>query len=154
MNVSKQKESEAYLQELVLRVSSLYNNWNNISTKNMSKHMTNFMEDAVKKGFDYNMENVIYRAINVLYPLGSSIFRSENNQLSTSLVDAIFIGVMNNIDYYESNSNSILKSRIENLKIDEEFRKYVGSDSSSKTRVSKRLDRAIVLFGNKWGGVQ
>ncbi|MCG8539251.1 MAG: DUF262 domain-containing protein [Clostridia bacterium] len=146
MNVSEQKKSEGYLQELVLRISSLYNNWNNVSTKHMSKHMTKFMENAVKNGFNYNFENLLIRTINVLAPLGSRIFRFSNNQLSTSLVDAIFTGVAMNIEHYESIPPIKLTNKIDVLKIDEEFRKYTGSDSSSKSRVVKRMNRAKKLF--------
>lgn len=146
MNISKQKQDEAYLEELVLRITSLYNNWSNVSTKNMSKHMTKFMENAVSNGFDYSLEDIFNKAVNLLYPLGYGIFRFTNNQLSTSLVDAIFIMTMNHIDYFENDTTNMLESKIVELKQDEEFRKYVGSNSSSKVRVAKRLDRAREIF--------
>lgn len=146
MCVSKQKESEAYLQELVLRVSSLYDDWNNIKTKNISKYITQFMESSVKDGFNYDIEKIFERAIDVILPLGSSVFRFENNQLSTSLVDAIFVMTMRNIDYYENQDSSVLLEKINLLKSDSEFRRYVGSNSSSKSRVAKRLDRAFEIF--------
>lgn len=146
INVSNQKESEGYLQELVLRISSLCNDWGNVSTSNLSKHMTNFMEDAVKNGFDYSFEELLIRAINILHPQGSKKFRFENNQISTSLIDAIFIGVIRNIDYFEGQPPTILGDKIEELKTDSEFRKYTGSASGSKSRVIKRLNRANEIF--------
>lgn len=144
MNVSRKKESEGYLEELVLRITSLYNN--GINSKNISKHLTEFMENAVKSGFDYSFETLIMRIIHVLQPLGPSIFRFSNNQLSTSLVDAIFIGVANNIDYYEGCSSQLIMDKVNTLKSDAEFRKYTGSDASSRNRVTKRMNRASAIF--------
>ncbi|AJS58986.1 DUF262 domain-containing protein [Paenibacillus sp. IHBB 10380] len=147
INASGQKESEGYLQELVLRITSLFNyDWNNVSTKNMSKFMTKFMEEAVTEGFDNDFEKLVYKTIDVLHPLGSGIFRFSNNQLSTSLVDAIFIGIAMNIEHYESVDSVDLMSKIESLKEDSIFRSYTGSAASSKSRVIKRMDRAKDLF--------
>ena len=146
MYLSEQKTLEIYAQELVLRIVSLYNNWNDISTKKMSAHMTDFMEKAVKNGFDYSIEDSLNDAINVLYPLGFRIFRFNNGQLSTSLLDAIFINTMRHIDQFKKIDTEEIKTVIELLKNDDEFRKYTGSDSSSKNRIINRMKRAEAIF--------
>ena len=148
INISQQKKSEGYLEELVLRISSLYNNWSNVDTKHMSKYLTKFMENAVKNGFDYSFENILERTINILTPLGPSIFRFSNNQLSTSLIDAIFIGIAMNIDKYESLNPDQVLEKINLLKSDGTFRKYTGPDASSKSRVVKRIDRSMEVFSD------
>ncbi|MGE1103393.1 DUF262 domain-containing protein [Peribacillus simplex] len=146
INVSDQKKSEGYLQELVLRISSLYKNWKNVDTTNISKYLTKFMESAVRNGFDYSFENLLERTINILSPLGPSIFRFTNNQLSTSLIDGIFIGISMNIDKYQDLQTEKVLEKINLLKGDSIFRSYTGSASSSKSRVIKRIDRAMEIF--------
>jgi hypothetical protein len=146
LNVSEQKRAEGYLQELVLRISALYNNWSNLDTQNMSKNLTQFMEKSVKDGFDYSFEDILKRTIDVLVPLGPGIFRFSNNQLSTSLIDAIFIGVASNIDIYEAMEPNQIMDVVETLKGDETYRKYTGSAASSKSRIIKRMARAMELF--------
>ena len=108
--------------------------------------MTNFMEKAVKEGFDHTLENKFLRAIDILDPLGFRIFRFNNGQLSTSLTDAIFVNLMANIDQYEKMKTEKINKVIQILRIDEEFRKYTGSDSSSKSRVKNRMNRADKIF--------
>ncbi|PFK01335.1 hypothetical protein CN957_05425 [Bacillus cereus] len=144
--VSEQKKSEGYLQELALRITSLYDNWKNVDTKNMSKYLTKFMENAVRNGFDYSFENLLDKTIDILVPLGPNVFRFTNNQLSTSLIDAIFIGIAMNIDKYENLEPEQVLAKINSLKEDTTFRKYTGSDSSSKSRIIKRIDRAMEIF--------
>ncbi|XXM70825.1 DUF262 domain-containing protein [Lysinibacillus sphaericus] len=146
INVNEQKRDEGYLQELVLRISALYDNWSNLDTKNMSKYLTRFMEKSVNEGFDYSFEGTLKRTIDVLVPLGPGIFRFSNNQLSTSLIDAIFIGVSTNIDKYEKMETRKISEVVKTLKEDETFRKYTGSASSSKSRIIKRMSRAMEIF--------
>ncbi len=146
MYLSEQKTLESYSQELVLRIVSLYRNWDDISTKKMSAHMTIFMENAVKNGFDYKIEDSLNTAIDILHPLGFRIFRFNNGQLSTSLFDAIFVNIIRHIDEFKELEIEEIKEVIEILKNDEEFRKYTGSDSSSKSRIKNRMKRAEIVF--------
>lgn len=146
ISLTEKKTLESYAQELVLRIVSLNKDWDKMSTKKMSSHMTKFMENAVKEEFDYSIEEKINKAINLLHPLGTEIFRFNNNQLSTSLFDAIFVNVINNIDDIEKLTASTLKTLFDNLKNDEEFRNYTGSNSSSSNRIKNRMKRAEVIF--------
>ena len=110
--------------------------------------MTEFMRDAVKNNnFDYKeMESLIMRAILVLKPLGKDIFRGMNGGFSTSLFEAITIGIAMNIDYYESASPPELNKRIVKLKKDGEFEKNMGSASNNKTRIVNRVTIAEEIF--------
>lgn len=133
---------ELYLQELVLRFVSLYNSGGRVN-EILSQHMTKYMHDVIKNNsFDFSIEALIKRTINVLKPLGKNIFRYENGVFSTSLFDAITIGIASNIDYFENEDVNSLNIKIEELKNDEEFKRYTGSASNSALRVNNRIQIA------------
>ncbi|RKL62723.1 DUF262 domain-containing protein [Thermoanaerobacteraceae bacterium SP2] len=138
--------SELYLEELVLRFVSLYNSGDNVK-EILSVHLTEYMRDVVKNNnFDYSIENLIIRIINVLKPLGKDVFRFNKGVFSTSLYDAITIGVAMNIESYEKLGSKFLLERIEKLKENVDFRKYTGSAANSKTRVINRIKIAKDIF--------
>lgn len=142
----KQKE-ELFLDELVLRFCALFDDDKNIK-ENISKHMTLFMKE-MKQDQDINVyEDIINRVIQLLKPIGSKALRFQRSGFSTSLYDAIFIGIAKNIEKYENVSQDYLNDKIENLKTDEEFRTLTGSAASSETRVKKRLVIAKKIFEN------
>lgn len=150
ISLSEQKKSELYDQELVLRFLALYNSdLENIETKNISEFMTNYMQEEVKnKDFDYEANKDIFNRVMKVLANTNVKFKFKNNQFSTSLYDAITVGVAKNIDKYESVGKNDIEAKVEELKLDETFNKYVGSASSSKTRVLKRMERAMELFKN------
>lgn len=143
---TEKQMQELYLEELVLRFASLYDKRENIKEA-MTKHMTEYMRDVVNNdSFDYSVGDLFIRVINVLKPLGWTIFRFNNSSFSTSLYDAITIGVADNIEYFEEQSENILAEKIELLKENVDFRKLTGSAASSKTRVISRLKIADEIF--------
>ncbi|WP_368246511.1 DUF262 domain-containing protein [Clostridium paraputrificum] len=147
--ISEQRLKELYDQELILRFIALYNSeLESINTKNMSEFMTNYMRKAVSnKDFDYDKCKIIFRkTMDILSCLEGGIFKFANNQFSTSLYDAITVSIANNIEKYSTYSKGELEKVIEVLKSDDEFRKYVGAASSSRTRVVKRMERAFEIF--------
>ena len=134
------------MEELVLRFASLFRNPENIK-EILSFHMTEYMRDVIKNdSFDYSIEQLFERIIKILKPLGKSVFRFNNGSFSTSLYDAITIGVAENIDYYETDGLTTLSDRINQLKADPEFRKYTGSASNSKSRVTNRIQISKKIF--------
>lgn len=138
--------SELYLEELVLRFVALYNSHDNIK-EILSVHMTEYMRDVIiHDSFDYSLENVIIRVIDLLKPLGKGLFRFNNGTFSTSLFDAIMIGIAENIDFYEKTGSKNIISKIDELKTNDYFRKYTGSASNSKTRVLNRIKIAKDTF--------
>jgi hypothetical protein len=139
--------SELFNEELVLRFASLYQNWSNVK-ENISQHMTKFMKDAVQNdSFNYDrIKKVFNRTVNVLMPLGKDIFRVGNYVFSTSLYDAIMIGVSENIEKYESLSNEEVMDKILLLKKSTEFRNLMGSAAYSKQRIIKRLQTSKKIF--------
>ncbi|MCE7698997.1 MAG: DUF262 domain-containing protein [Methanobacterium paludis] len=138
--------NELYLDELVLRFCSLYENAESVNTS-MSQHMTDFMREIVKKPEEIRKYDIIWhRTLNLLIPLGKEIFRAKNGGFSPSFYDGIMIGVSQNIDKYEQKDSLYLKKRIQDLKTDKEFKKATGSYSFSKARVIKRLNIAHQIF--------
>jgi hypothetical protein len=110
--------------------------------------MTEFMRDAVKNNdFDYEeKESLLMRVISLLKPLGKDVFRGVRGGFSTSLFEAITIGIAMNIDYYESVGLSELREKIDMLKNDKEFEKNMGSASNNKLRIVNRVTIAEKIF--------
>lgn len=140
---------QLYLEELVLRFTSLIFNWQNVED-NISAHMTAFMKNAVKNPqFDYeNFQSIFRQVMNLLKPLGKDVFRSYGN-FSVRLYDAITVGIGENLDYYTKLGSDNILEKITELKDDNNFKKYAGSAVDSKNRVFKRLDVAIQIFKPK-----
>ncbi|MDM8566037.1 DUF262 domain-containing protein [Candidatus Halobeggiatoa sp. HSG11] len=143
----KQKE-ELYLDELVLRFFSLFENHKDIS-KNLSDHMTNYMREATKNKdlYQYKIDKFT-RTLSLVKSLGRQAILGKNSQLSTSLYDGVFNGVATNLEYYESLSKAELQNKVSFLKEDEEFKKTSGSTSGSKSRTKKRIARAVEIFSD------
>lgn len=143
---TQKQTDELYLDELVLRFFSLFRNHETIN-KNLSEHMTDFMKQATKGEAQYeNKVEIFERVIKLLHPIGRAALRGKNGQFSTSLYDGIFNGVASNIEYYESSNVAKLKSKIDALKGDDEFKKVSGVASNYKERVKKRITRALEIF--------
>ncbi len=143
----KQK-NELYLDELVLRFFSLFENHHDIS-KNLSEHMTDYMRDATKNKdlYQYKIEK-FKRTLSLVKGLGRLSILGKNGQLSTSLYDGIFNGVAANLEYYENSTGVLLEDKVLLLKEDTEFKKASGSTSGSKGRTKKRIVRAIEIFSD------
>jgi hypothetical protein len=135
-----------YLEELVLRFASLYKNDQNIK-QDISVHMTEFMRDTIKENkFDYEIEKLFMLVINLLAKLGKEVFRGKNGGFSTSLFEAITIGIAENIKFYQTKGNDQISSRIEKLKNDKEFENNMGSASNNKIRIANRLRISKKIF--------
>jgi len=146
INPTEKQLSELYLEELVLRFVSLYDNWANVK-EILSIHMTEFMRDVIKnESFDFSMEDLLKKVIALLKPFGKDIFRFDRGAFSTSLYDAITVGIASHIDYYEQVDQSEIEEKINRLKGSEEFRKFTGSAASSKTRVINRMIISTSIF--------
>ena len=146
VNISDSQIEELYLEELVLRFSSLYDKWESVE-KSINFFMTDFMKNAVENdSLDINEHKQVFlKTIAVLKELDSKIFRFDKAGFSTSLYDAIMLGVSKNIGFYEKNKDQI-KIKLEALKNNQEFRKYTGSAANSQYRVKKRIETALRIF--------
>ena len=152
IELSNSQIERLYNEELVLRFVSLFKgNLTSKNSKNMSMYMTEYMKEVVNtEDYDYkNIESIFDRILIVLKQTDSNDYKFSNHQFSTSLFDAIFVGVAENIEMYEGDKDgTLLRYNIAKLKNDNFFRKYTGSAASSKSRVVNRMKEAKRVMAN------
>lgn len=150
VSLTEQKKQELYDQELVLRFIAFLNNVDKINS-NTEKFLDEFMKNAVensKFNFDYYRELFI-KVIKILKNMGDdNVFKNERNAFVPAYYEGITIGIAQNIEAYESNPQ-IIPERVEKLKKDEDFKKYSGSASNSKSRIRNRLKCANKIFSQQ-----
>lgn len=145
--LSSGKLNELYDQELVLRFFAFYKNAQNVN-ENMEKFLNDFMEITVHNAsFDYDVyESLIMRVLELIYQIeDNKIFRNERNLFVPAYFEGILIGVAQNIETYAEDLE-LLKSKITQLKSDNDFKKYSGTSSNSKSRIRNRLKRVDEIF--------
>jgi hypothetical protein len=149
-STEKQKE-ELYLEEIVLRFTTLFKQNLDSINHDMPSQMTNFMKLAVKGevNFDYGCGKTFIDTLNLLQPLGSSIFRyNSNRNFSANLFDTVVVGIAENLQGWVGLPNNLneISARIYELKEDAEFKKLIGSGAATKSRVKRRLQKAREVF--------
>lgn len=142
------KLNELYDQELVLRFFAFYKNAQNVN-ENMEKFLNDFMERTVQNAsFDYDVyESLIMRVLELIYQIeDKKIFRNdERNLFVPAYFEGILIGVAQNIETYAEDLE-LLKSKITQLKSDNDFKRYSGTASNSRSRIRNRLKRVDEIF--------
>ena len=149
VSVSKELVDQLYLEELVLRYMSLYQNRKNVK-KSIAQHMTDFMKDAVSnKAFDYDKYRIVFdKTFEVLKPLGPGVFNSRNGIFSTAIYDTTVIGIAENLHLYSTINPQILKNKIKEVRSDDVYQAMTRSGgNNSVERVKKRLEFAKTIFG-------
>ena len=149
VNVTEEQVGQLYLEELVLRFMSLFQNRNNVK-KSIAQHMTDFMKDAVaNQQFDYHKyKDVFNRTFEILKPLGKGVFNSRNGNFSTAVYDTTVIGIAENLHLYGNVNSNILKNKIKEVRSDEVYQALTRSGgNNSVERVRKRLEFAKTIFG-------
>lgn len=147
--LSEKKQRELYDQELVLRFIAFVNNIENIN-ENTENFLNLFMEQAVKnKHFEYDEYQSLFKEVlGIIDSLGDeNVFRNENKSFVPALYEGITIGVAQNLAIYRE-SIELLRKKIAELKKDDDFKKFSGSASNSRSRIKKRLSRASAIFQN------
>jgi uncharacterized protein with ParB-like and HNH nuclease domain len=145
--LSRSKRNELYDQELILRFFAFYKNIDNIN-ENTENFLNSFMEKTVENDqFEYDLyESMFMQSLDLINLLGDDkVFRNERNFFVTANFEGILIGLAQNLEKYTSNLE-LLKSKINELKTDESFKRYSGSSSNSRTRIRNRLKRANEIF--------
>ncbi len=145
--LSSGKLNELYDQELVLRFFAFYKNAENVN-ENMEKFLNDFMERTVENAnFDYDVyESLIMRVLELIYQIeDNKIFRNERNLFVPAYFEGILIGVAQNIETYAEDLE-LLKSKITQLKSDNDFKRYSGTASNSRSRIRNRLKRVDEIF--------
>lgn len=147
--LSEKKQRELYDQELVLRFIAFVNNIENIN-ENTENFLDLFMEQAVNnKHFEYDEYQSLFKEVlGIIDSLGDeNVFRNENKSFVPALYEGITIGVAQNLAIYRENIE-LLRKKIAELKKDDDFKKFSGSASNSRSRIKKRLSRASAIFQN------
>lgn len=114
----------------------------------MEKFLNGFMESTVQDtSFDYSFhESLITKSLDLIHNLGDDkVFRNQGNLFVPAYFEGILIGVAQNIDKYQEDPE-LLKSKINQLKSDGDFKKYSGSASNSRSRIKNRLKRVEEIF--------
>lgn len=147
--LTKQKKKELYDQELILRFLAFYDK-DTVINSNTAMILDEFMERSVKKA-DFNTDHyeaIFNRTISLLHSLDDEgVFKNKNNLFVPAYYDAIMIGLAKNIDRYENNRD-LLRAKINELKESEQLKRQMGSALNSRSRIAKRLDLALSIFGN------
>jgi len=146
-NLSEGRKQELYDQELVLRFIAFLNNAERVN-ENTENYLNVFMENAVRdESFDYNFyQNIFIQVLTLIYSIGDlNIFRNSRNLFVPVEFEGITIGIAQNFEKYQNNQ-TLLVERINQLKIDDYFKKYSGTASNSKSRIKNRLLRANSIF--------
>ena len=116
----------------------------------IQKHMTEYMQKMSKahKDLDPEIELLFMNIIQLLKPIGKSIFRySSGKVFSPNLFDGIMISLAKFYDFYSKNPDKIC-IKIQELKEDDNFKEFSGSSTYSKTRIKKSMERALEIFGD------
>jgi hypothetical protein len=147
MSLSTQKKQELYDQELVLRFIAFYRNIDDIN-ENTERFLNKFMETSAQDPtFDIeSYKNIFNKVVDLIYAIGDpNIFRNSRNTFVPAYFEGILIGVAHNIHLYENNPE-LLRTKIQDLKEDSNFKKYSGSASNSKSRIKNRLNSVNTIF--------
>jgi len=143
---TKKQKQELYLDELVLRFFSLFDNEKNVK-KNISEHMSDYMHDATKNPqLNEGKEQAFLQTLSLVKTCNNKAFVGKNNTFSSSLYDGIMIGIASHLPFYEKN-HEVVKGKITKIKNDTEFKQVSGSSSSYRKRVEMRIERALEIFG-------
>jgi uncharacterized protein with ParB-like and HNH nuclease domain len=145
--LSRSKLNELYDQELILRFFAFYKNVDNIN-QNTENFLNSFMEKTVENDqFDYELyESMFIQSLDLINLLrDDKVFRNEQNFFVPANFEGVLIGLAQNIEKYTSNLE-LLRSKINELKTDESFKRYSGSASNSRSRIRNRLKRANEIF--------
>ncbi|TAF68181.1 MAG: DUF262 domain-containing protein [Cytophagales bacterium] len=147
--LSNAKRQELYDQELILRFISFLNNAENVND-NTENYLNDFMESAVSNpNFQYDVyESQFVEVLNILTNLNDdSLFRNSRNLFVPAVFEGVTIGIAQNIERFR-NDSELLMTKVRELKNDDDFRKFSGSASNSKSRIRTRLNRVQEIFSN------
>jgi Protein of unknown function DUF262 len=145
--LSQGKLNELYDQELILRFFAFYNNVENIN-ENTEKFLNYFMDKTVQdNNFNYDSyEDIFVKSLELVHRLGNEkVFRNDNNLFVPANFEGILVGIAQNIEKYNNNPE-LLQLKIDQLKRDENFKRFSGTASNSRSRIKNRLKRANEIF--------
>lgn len=147
VELSTQKRKELYDQELILRFVAFFNNVDRVNS-NTENFLDKFMQEAVEdKDFDTKFyEELFIKVIKMIQDAcDRTVFQNGRNTFVPAYYEGIMIGIAQNIERYESNPQ-LIPEKVSLLKENNDFKKYSGSSSNSRSRVRNRLRKANEIF--------
>lgn len=146
VDLSENRKSKLYDDELIIRFLSLANNWRNVDAS-ISNHATAYMQSMLKRREDISKdaEEQFRDILMLLAPLGGDIFRVRST-FSASLYEAIMVATAEYLDQFKANPRKLCEA-VKILRADTKFREMRGGASSS-TRTRVRIGYAVEVFGN------
>lgn len=150
--INKASEEMMYYEELVLRYLTLKNSGTRYSQANIQDYMDEYLEsqcenyDEQKTLDDKKLFESIMAGLENLKD--KDIFKLGKRYFTTSMYDAIMLSLsdgrvdFSQIDYQD------LGQKIDELKENEDFKKYVGSASSNPTSITNKVKVAKLIMLN------
>jgi hypothetical protein len=152
MKVNKLKQPFGHRfihEEIILRFFAFYDGYNKYGGR-LAKFLNAYMAEYRNPGdrFLSTKMNLFERTINVIY---KSLFEGKPPaKLSTSVLEAILVGIALNLKYIESQPTSNIKTMYSKLLNHEEFSEQkLREGLSGKERVIGRINTAKAIFSGK-----
>ncbi len=152
MRINKMKQPSGYRfipEEIILRFFAFHDEYMTYAGR-LAKFLNNYMSKNRNPGDSFltAKKNLFNRTIDVVY---KSIFEGKPpRKLSTSVLEAILVGVSFNVEFVESQPTSKIKSMYDKLLAHEEFSdKKLSEGLSGKERVIGRMSTAKRVFSGQ-----
>lgn len=152
MKINKMKQPSGYRfiqEEIILRLFAFYDGYMDYAGR-LAKFLNNYMSKYRNPGdrFITSKRNLFNRTIDVVY---KSIFEGKPpRKLSTSILEAILVGVSLNLEFVESQPASNIKAMYDKLLSEEEFsEKKLREGLAGKDRVIGRMNTAKRVFSRR-----
>jgi hypothetical protein len=152
MKINKMEKVSGYRfiqEEIILRFFAFHDSYKNY-TGRLAKFLNDYMDKHRDPEGDFlnSKMNLFDRTINLVY---KSIFEGKPpRKLSTSVLEAILVGVSFNLSFIESQPASKIKAMYNKLLAQEEFsEKKLREGLSGKERVIGRMDTAKRIFSGR-----
>jgi hypothetical protein len=141
--VSQINEEMMYYDELILRYLTLKNSGTRYSQANIQDYMDDYLKERCENYNEAEVtrdENQFRSILSFLLKLkDNDIFKLGRRYFSTSMYDAIMLSLSDTTVNVGALDADVLSRKIEILKDDEEFNKYVGSASSNPTSITNKV---------------
>lgn len=152
MKINKMKKVSGYRfiqEEIILRFFAFHDGYRNY-TGRLAKYLNDYMDEHRDPGDNFlnGKMSLFNRTIDIVY---KSIFEGKPpRKLSTSILEAILVGVSLNLDFVERQPTSHIKDMYEKLLAQEEFsEKKLREGLSGKDRVIGRMNTAKRVFSGQ-----
>ncbi|GAF80954.1 unnamed protein product, partial [marine sediment metagenome] len=150
INRMKQPSGYRFIQEeIILRFFAFYDGYKDYAGR-LTKFLNNYMSEHRNPGDSFltGKRNLFNRTIDVLY---RSIFEGKPpRKLSTSILEAMLVGVSFNLEFIDSKPTSSIKAMYVKLLEQEEFsEKKLREGLAGKDRVIGRMNTAKRVFSGQ-----